>query len=147
MPISLRALLLLVVACAVVMTTSGCGVAFMGIGSTIPRYESTSRADVAMGEEIQVKLAARTRQEVIDRWGSPVWVRGRYAGMKEGRLWLETSDGPRSFAPAELSKIEVRHGSEWKTGLIAGTVLDVALVTLLVAEAATYKFELPLGQR
>lgn len=127
----------LAITVAAALMTNGCGLAFMGLGSAVPRYATISRADVSKGDEIRVQVASLAHEPVVDLSGSPGLLSGRYAGIEEGKVVVVTSEGSRSFAPSELSKIEIREGSQWKNGLLIGSAVDVGIVTLLVVAAAT----------
>jgi hypothetical protein len=141
---TLRSVLALVASLLLSVVASGCSLAGMGIGSMIPSYTTTTRADLVKGDEMRVDTGPLAQEAITDVTlpstpVAPRWTAGRYDGVHEGRLVLETCDGTQTFAPSDVRRIEIQDGgNHWKTGLIAGGVADVLFVTLVVVLAATY---------
>jgi hypothetical protein len=118
-------------ACTAIGVTIGGNISKM---DTIP--PPTMRGAQA-GEEIEVAFTDATGPHVLA---------GDYAGS-EGDTLLIASDAGTTRVPFDrIWQIRIKKGSYWVEGMIAGLVVDAALVTAVAVKVNSMKIDLTNGQ-
>ena len=117
------------------MTSTGCSLAGLAVGRAVPHYEHGSPVQ---GDHVRVRIDPGSTNDVSP--GNAERVDGRYEEAGGDGLLLRTPDGQRRIASTDAREIEVAKGSEWKTGLLVGVLVDVVLLAALVAYASSVDY-------
>jgi hypothetical protein len=120
-------------------TATGCTHEGGAIGAGAPRSEpmkvGLDGPLPAIGEEISLLVTrpAGSPHESLE----PVWLKGRYLGIRDDALLLKTNGGERAIALGSIRKLVIRRASDpdvdaviISVGVVGGVVLVVSVFLL-----------------
>ena len=151
-PVMVRPPAMLLVLLALVPGLSGCSLIGLGIGSAVTTYETVQppyERHLAAGDEVRVTV---TPQSPSPEPPTATWfsrsTEGKYALVRDDAIVLDAARPEQRAIPLrDVQSIEVFKGSQWKTGLLVGGILDVVAVVLVTAAVIDFRsnFHSPTG--